>query len=205
MQHVLLKKTVSITRALIHANVLMVMPGILGLGIWLPVSGTTLMEPAIPASILMSVNSPGNFGVGKSLLTPRLPTVPYALVPICAKLAHFGLWEDIAGDWDIVECREWCQKVGCPFFYHIYFKLEHPSNNTFSHNSKNQRPKYRKLYDFLTSRADCATLRGLRILKIVLKLQAIVCLSWIEVLITLFTKFYDLSVSRKPLSKVRKF
>ena len=39
-----------------------------------------------------------------SQLTGRFPTVSYALIPAFAKLEHFGLWEEIAQDWDIVEC-----------------------------------------------------------------------------------------------------
>ena len=62
-----------------------------------------------------------------------------------------------------VEYRWQCQKVGRPFFYHKQ-KLEHLSNHTYSHNSKNQRPEFHKSHDFLTFRADCARLRGHRIL-----------------------------------------
>ena len=44
-----------------------------------------------------------------NILTRLFPTVSYALVPAGAKLAHYGLWKEIARDCEIVECREHCQ------------------------------------------------------------------------------------------------
>ena len=64
-------------------------------------------------------------------LTPRFTTVSYALVPTAAKFAQFGSWEEIARYWEIVECREYGQKVGPRFFYHK-LKMEHLFNHTDS-------------------------------------------------------------------------
>ena len=54
---------------------------------------------------------------------------------------------------------------------------------------------------FLTLRVDCARLRGHRISDLLSKRWAIISLSLIKAGIILFRRFYDLSVSRKPLSK----
>ena len=54
-------------------------------------------------------------------------------IKVTEKLAHFGVWEEIAQDWDILECGVYCQKVGRPFFFHKW-KLEHVSDRTYSYN-----------------------------------------------------------------------
>ena len=72
---------------------------------------------------------------------------------------------------------------------------------TLTIQKKNQRPEFHKFHDFLTSRAVRARLRDKRISKRVLKRQTIIFLSQMEAWITLFTIFYDLSLSRHLLSK----
>ena len=50
-------------------------------------------------------------------------------------------------DWEIVECRVWCQKVGPRFLYHT-LKLGNLSNNTYSYHSKKFVPNFHKFYNF---------------------------------------------------------
>ena len=61
--------------------------------------------------------------------------------------------------------------------------------------------KWQEYHIFFTLKADCARLRGYLISKRVSKRLAIICVTWIEALVTTFTRYYDLAVSCNPFSK----
>ena len=84
------------------------------------------------------------------------PSVPDA--PNCAK---FWPLEEIARDWEIVECLRLCQQ----FFFIINWRwniCESTPTNTILNNLK---PEYHKFHVFFTSRADCSRLKGHSIFK----------------------------------------
>ena len=69
-------------------------------------------------------------------------------------LAHSGLLDEIARDWEIVESPGYCQNVGSRVFY-PKLTLKPQSNHTYSHNSKNQDHGNHKFHKFLRLKSDC--------------------------------------------------
>ena len=134
------------------------------------------------------------------------PSVPDSLTCVGAR------WRQIGAFWPLRRnCtrlrnhrKSWIvSNVEQRFFYHT-LKLEHRSNQAYSRKKDNSAMIFKNFHDFLTLRADCARLRGRRILeRVLLQLQFMVKERQPDIL-TLFSRFYDLSVSRDPLSKSKK-
>ena len=91
-------------------------------------------------------HGPSSPAVSQKLLNPSVPDSLIWDWTVRAKLAHFGLWEEIARYWEIVEWRGYFQNVGSTFFYQK-LKLEDLLNHTFSQNSKNQCHEFHKFHD----------------------------------------------------------
>ena len=70
----------------------------------------------------------------KRVLTDRFPTVSYALVPACVKLAHFSLRENNTRLRH--RRRSWIESKGQASVFYDKLKLEDLSNHKYSHNSK---------------------------------------------------------------------
>ena len=122
------------------------------------------------------------------------------MVPACAKLAHFGLWQEIVRDWDIAECLTWCQKVEPQFFYHK-LSTSHMYNHTYSHISKNQKAKYHKFPDL--ENREIYEIWGFDFFKLWEYGWFARCLRFRPDLLTLPTTFNDVSVSYNRLSKTK--
>ena len=124
----------------------------------------------------------------------------HSLIAAGGKLADFGVWEKIWRDWEIVECLDSVKRSSRGF------SIRHCNWNICRilrtlRIRKSLCHDFFKFHDFSTLTADCARLRGHRILKIVPKRWAVVRKSWYEAWVTPVSRFYDLLVSRNLLSK----
>ena len=132
--------------------------------------------------------------------TTRIGTLFWKIVYPLAKLAHFGLWEEIARDWAIVKCRGSCLNVVSRFsIINWSWKIFRIRRTLII--QKTQSHNFQKFHDFRPLELIAQDWEVVESWKECQNVEPSFFYLVSNLKKTVYAKFYDLSVSRNPVSK----